>query len=66
MILSKEQSMASKITKFFSNGKIRLQHNVLEYWIDLYFPKHEFVIGVDEKGHTDTDKRKEKWKKRKK
>ena len=60
MILSKEQSMASKITKLFSNGKIRLQHNVLEYLIDLYFPKHEFVIGVDEKGHTDTDKRKEK------
>ena len=66
MILSKEQSMASKITKLFSNGKILLQHNVLEYLIDLYFTKHEFVIGVDEKGHTDTDKRKEKWKKREK
>ena len=41
VILSKEQSVTSKITKFFSNEKILLQHSVLDYRIDLYFPEHK-------------------------
>ena len=38
--------------------KILLQHSVLGYRLDLYFPKHKLAIEVDEKGHTDRDKRK--------
>ena len=36
-----------------------LQHSVLGYRTDLYFPKHKLAIEVDEKGQTDRDKRKE-------
>ena len=36
-----------------------LQHSVLGYKIDLYFPEHKLPIEVDEKGYTDRDKRKE-------
>ena len=36
VILTKEQSMISKITKLFANQKILLQHSVLDYRIDLY------------------------------
>ena len=59
IILSKEQSMISKVTKLFSNEKILLQHSVLDYKIDLYFPEHKLGIELVEKGHTDRDKRKE-------
>ena len=57
--LGKEQSVTSKITKLFSNEQILLQHSVLGYRIDLYFPKHKLTIEVDGKGHTDRDERKE-------
>ena len=36
IILTKEQSLISKITKLFANQKILLQHSVLDYRIDLY------------------------------
>ena len=36
IILTKEQSMISKITKLFANQKILLQHSVLDYRIDFY------------------------------
>ena len=34
-------------------------HSVLSYQIDLHFPKYKLAIEVDEKRHTDRDKRKE-------
>ena len=37
IILTKEQSVISKVTKSFSNEKILLQYSVLDYRIDLYF-----------------------------
>ena len=49
MILTKEQSVISKITKLFGKEEILVQHSVLEYKIDLYFPKHKLAIEVDEK-----------------
>ena len=57
IVLSKEQSVISKITKLYSNEKILLQHSVLGYKIDLYFPKHKLAIEVIaiEKGHTERD-----------
>ena len=36
--------------------KILLQHSVLRYRIDLYFPRHKLAIQIDEKGHKDIDK----------
>ena len=47
------------MTKLFSNENILLQHSVLDYKTDLYFPEHKLAIEVVEKGHTDRDKRKE-------
>ena len=63
--MSKEESVTIKIIKAFSNEKILLQHHVLNYQIDLYFPEHKLAVEVDEKGHTDRDEKKGKWKRRK-
>ena len=62
--LTKEQSVISKITKLFAKEKILLQHSVLDYKIDLYFPKHKLAVEVDEKGHTDGDEKKENERKK--
>ena len=32
-----------------------MQHNVLGYRIDAYFPKYQLAIEVDEQGHNDRD-----------
>ena len=58
IILSKN-SVILKIIKLLSNEKILLQHSVLGYWIDLYFPEQKLAIQVDEKGHTDRNIKKE-------
>ena len=50
-----------KIIKTFSNEKIIPRYLVLDYQIDLYFLEHELAIEVDEKGHTDRDGKKRKW-----
>ena len=65
IVLSKEQSMISNITNLSSNEKLLLQHSVLGYKIDLYFPKHKLAIEVQEKRHTDRDEKKHTHKKRK-
>ena len=57
MVLNAEQSMVLKTTKLFSEEKIVLQHSVLDYKIDLYFPKHKLAIEEHEKGHTDRDEK---------
>ena len=64
--ISKEESVTIKIIKAFSNEKILLQHPVLNYQIDLYFPEHKLAIEVDEKVHTDRDEKKKKRMKEKK
>ena len=46
--MSKEKLVISKITKLFSNKKSLLQHSVLGYNIDLYFPQHKLAIDYDE------------------
>ena len=66
IIMCKEESVTLKIIKVFSNEKILLQHSVLNYQIDLYFSEHKLAIEVDEKGHTDRDKKKRKMKENKK
>ena len=66
IIMCKEESVTLKKIKVFSNEKILLQHSVLNYQIDLYFSEHKLAIEVDEKGHTDRDKKKRKMKEKKK
>ena len=39
----------------FAAEEIILQHNVLGYRIDTYFPKYKLAIEVDEQGHNDRD-----------
>ena len=57
--MTEEQSVLTRIMKIFASQKILLQHSVLGYKIDLYFPEHILAIEVDEKGHKDRDKHKE-------
>ena len=40
--------------------KIKLQHFVLIYYIDLYCPKYRLAVGIDEKGYLDRNRNKEK------
>ena len=61
LILSEKKSVILKITKLSSNEKILLQHSVLGYRIDLYFPKPKLAIKVDEKD-TLTEIKEEKMK----
>ena len=51
IVLSKEQSVISKIIKRFSNEKTLPQHSVSSYKIDLYFPEHKLAKEVDKRGH---------------
>ena len=54
-ITTQEQSILSKIVTVFSAEKLMLQHNVLGYRIDAYFPKYKLAIAVDKQGHNDRD-----------
>ena len=64
--MHKEESVTIKIIKVFSNEKILLKHSALNYQIDLYFSEHKLAIEVDEKGHSDRDRKKKKIKEKKK
>ena len=60
LIMTKEQSIISKIMKVFAKEKMKLQHSILNYYIDLYFPEHRLAVEIGEKGHVDRDENKEK------
>ena len=53
VIMTQKQSILSKIVTLFSAEKINLQHNVLGYRIDGYFPRYKLAIEIDEQGHND-------------
>ena len=53
--MTQEQSMLSKIVTIFADEEIMLQHNVLGYGIDAYFPKYKLASEVDEQEHNDRD-----------
>ena len=53
--MTQEQSILSKIVTSFAAEEIMLQHNVLGYRIDAYFPEYKLAIEVDEQGHNDRD-----------
>ena len=54
-IMTQEQSTLSKIVTLFAIEKIILQHNVLGYRIDAYFPKYKLATEVDEQGNKSRD-----------
>ena len=60
VIMTKEQSVIAIIMKSFPNEKTSLQHNILGCFINLYCPKHKLAIEINEEGHTDRPKSKEK------
>ena len=53
VILTKEQSVLTKIMSSFEEENIQTQNNVLNYRIDLYFHDHKLAIETDENGHSD-------------
>ena len=58
LIMTKGQSVLTKVLKIFAREKT-LQHLVLNYRTDLYFPDHKLAIEADEKGHENRDDYKE-------
>ena len=52
-ILTKEQSIGSKIVKAFPNENIKEQFLVLNEKDGFYFPRHKLAIKVDGLGHLD-------------
>ncbi len=49
--VTKEAETLDAITKSFAGEKMRLQHTVKDYRIDLYFPDYNLCIECDENGH---------------
>ena len=49
--VTKEAETLDAITKAFADEKMRLQHKVKDYKIDLYFPDYNLWIEFDENGH---------------
>ena len=47
IIMNKDQLALTRIIKMFASEKILLQHYVLNYRVDLYFPEHKLVIERD-------------------
>ena len=54
-IMTQEQSILSRIVTLFAAEETILQHNVLGYRTDAYFPKHELAIEVNDQGHNGRD-----------
>ena len=51
VILTKEQSVLTKIMSSFKGENMQTQHNVLNTRIDLYFHGYKLSIEIDENGH---------------
>ena len=53
VILTKEQSVLTKIMSSFEGENMKPQYNVLSYRIDLYFRDYKLAIEINENGHGD-------------
>ena len=53
IILTKEQSVLTKIMSSFEEENMQTQYNVLGYWINLYFHDYKLAIENDENGNSD-------------
>jgi very-short-patch-repair endonuclease len=51
----KESESMRAIMKAFAGEKMKIQHSVLDYRIDLYFPDYNLAIECDENNHSDRD-----------
>ena len=63
VILTKKQSVLTKIMSLFEGEKMQTKYNVLSYRIDLHFHDYKLAIEIDEKEHSNkilTAKSKEK------
>jgi very-short-patch-repair endonuclease len=60
----KESETLGAIMKAFKGEKMRLQHPVFEYQVDLYFPDYNLCIECDENGHADREDKDEKKRQR--
>ena len=52
VILTKEQSVLTKIKSSFKRENMQTQYSVLGYRIDLYFHDYKLTIEIDENGHS--------------
>ena len=52
IILTKEQSVLTKIMGSFEGEIMQTQYDVFGYRIDLYFHEYVHAIGIDENGHS--------------
>ena len=52
VILTKEQSVLTRIMSSFEGKDMQTQYNVLGYRIDLYFHDYKLAIETDENGHS--------------
>ena len=53
VIITKEQSVLTKIMSSFEGENMKTQYNVLSYRIDLYFHDYKLAIEINENGHGD-------------
>ena len=53
VILTKEQSVLTKIISSFDGEIMQTRYNVLTYRVDLYFHDYKLSIEIDENGHID-------------
>ena len=51
IILTKEQSLLTKIMSSFEGENTQTQYNILNYRIDVYFHDCKLAIEIDENGH---------------
>ena len=51
-ILTKEQSVLTKIMSSFEGENMQTQYNVLNYGTELYFHDYKLAIEIDENGHS--------------
>ena len=63
LIMTKEQTLLTRIMTIFTHEKILLQHSALNYRFFFYFPKHKLAIEADEKGHKDKDEHRKVYRK---
>ena len=53
VILTREQSLLTKIMSSFEGENMQTQYKVLSYRMDLYFYVYKLATEIDENGHSD-------------
>ena len=53
VILTKDQSIPTKIMSSLEGENMQAQYNIVSYRIDFYFRDYKFAIEIDLNGHSD-------------